>query len=61
LVLVPDNYTNAVPEPGLSRLAGILLGIVVLEPILLIWHLIFANKSGFGVGVASEPDNAPRK
>ncbi|UGY10586.1 FUSC family protein [Phyllobacterium pellucidum] len=61
VVLVPDNYMNAAPEPGLNRLAGILLGIVILEPVLLAWHLLFADKSPPKVGMATEPDNMPRE
>lgn len=44
VVLVPDNYANAALEPGYDRLFGILFGMVLLEPVVLIGHLIAARK-----------------
>ena len=38
--LVPDNYANAALEPGYDRLYGILFGMVLLEPVVLVTHLI---------------------
>jgi uncharacterized membrane protein YccC len=40
VVLVPDNYANAALEPGYDRLFGILFGMVLLEPVVLVAHLI---------------------
>jgi uncharacterized membrane protein YccC len=40
VVLVPDNYANAAAEPGYERLFGILFGMVLLEPVVLLAHLI---------------------
>jgi uncharacterized membrane protein YccC len=40
VVLVPDNYTNAVLDPGLDRLFGILFGLILLEPVVLAAHLV---------------------
>ncbi len=40
VVLVPDNYTHAAPEPGFDRLFGILWGLVLLEPMVLLAHLV---------------------
>lgn len=40
VVLVPDSYDHAVIGPALERLSGILVGMAVLEPILLLWHLL---------------------
>lgn len=40
VVLVPDNYANAALEPGYDRLLGILFGMVLLEPVVLVAHLI---------------------
>ncbi|WP_426437528.1 FUSC family protein [Bradyrhizobium genosp. P] len=40
VVLVPDSYAHPRIDPALERLAGILMGLVVLEPVLLAWHLI---------------------
>lgn len=40
VVLVPDNYANAEVGSALERLAGIVVGMAVLEPVLLLWHLL---------------------
>jgi uncharacterized membrane protein YccC len=40
VALVPDSYDHPAIDPALERLAGILMGLVVLEPVLLIWHLL---------------------
>ncbi|CAN5414103.1 hypothetical protein BH09PSE6_BH09PSE6_13850 [soil metagenome] len=40
VVLVPDSFANADIEPAIERLIGILMGLVVLEPVLVIWHLV---------------------
>jgi uncharacterized membrane protein YccC len=40
VVLVPDNYSNAAPEPGFERLVGILFGVVLLEPVVLAAQLV---------------------
>ncbi len=45
VVLVPDSYSNAVVDPGIDRLAGILLGIVILEPVLILSHLVLGRYS----------------
>jgi hypothetical protein len=42
--LVPDSYAHPHIDPALERLAGILMGLVVLEPILLAWHLIAPSR-----------------
>ena len=39
VILVPDDYSAAMIAPGLSRLSGIAVGIAILEPVLLLWHL----------------------
>lgn len=41
VVLVPDNYANAALEPGFDRLLGILFGMVLLEPVVLIAHALW--------------------
>jgi len=38
IVLVPDSYTHAHLGPAWERLAGIFIGMGVLEPVLLLWH-----------------------
>ncbi|HTH95594.1 MAG TPA: FUSC family protein [Rhodocyclaceae bacterium] len=40
VVLAPDSYLDANAKPGLERLLGILLGMALLEPMLLAWHLV---------------------
>lgn len=40
IALVPDSYADAAIEPALTRLAGVLIGIAVLEPVLLAWHAL---------------------
>jgi uncharacterized membrane protein YccC len=40
VVLVPDNYGSAAPEPGFDRLIGILFGLMLLEPAVLVGHLV---------------------
>ncbi len=56
VVLVPDNYANAQLTPGYERLLGILFGMVLLEPVVLIAHLI-ARRRGSG----EPPNPAPRR
>jgi hypothetical protein len=41
---VPDSYTHAPIDPALQRLAGILMGLVVLEPVLLAWHFVAPSR-----------------
>ena len=45
VVLVPDNYANAVVEPGLDRLSGVLFGMVLLEPAILLAHVLWQRRS----------------
>jgi uncharacterized membrane protein YccC len=45
VVLVPDSYSDAVVDPGIDRLAGILLGIVILEPVLILSHFVLGHDS----------------
>lgn len=40
VTLVPDDYALAHLGPALDRLAGTLIGMALLEPVLLLWHLI---------------------
>lgn len=40
VVLVPDNYADAHMGPALHRLLSIFVGMAVLEPVLLIWHVV---------------------
>lgn len=39
VTLVPDSYAGAAIAPALDRLLGILIGMVLLEPVLVTWHL----------------------
>lgn len=38
--LVPDSYSSPDLQAGWLRLLGIVIGIVLLEPVLLAWHLL---------------------
>lgn len=40
VTLVPDSYAHAAIGPAAERLAGILVGMALLEPVLLLWHWI---------------------
>jgi uncharacterized membrane protein YccC len=40
VTLVPDSYANAELAPGVARLAGIVVGILLLLPVLAGWHLV---------------------
>jgi len=40
IVLVPDSYSDARIEPAIERLISIIVGMAVLEPVLLGWHLV---------------------
>ena len=40
VTLVPDSYADAAISPALDRLYGILVGLVLLEPVLVAWHLM---------------------
>jgi uncharacterized membrane protein YccC len=40
VTLVPDSYADARIDPAVERLAGTLIGMALLEPVLILWHLI---------------------
>lgn len=40
IALVPDNYAAITIEPALDRLLCILLGMALIEPVLIGWHII---------------------
>ena len=40
VTLVPDSYAAAAIAPALDRLYGILVGMALLEPVLVMWHAI---------------------
>ncbi|WEJ99410.1 MAG: FUSC family protein [Candidatus Sphingomonas phytovorans] len=54
ITLVPDSYASATIMPGLERLSGILIGMTVLEPILLAWHVLSPSRRAGGTG--ARPD-----
>jgi uncharacterized membrane protein YccC len=39
VTLVPDSYAHAAIGPAAERLTGILIGMALLEPVLLAWHM----------------------
>lgn len=55
IVLVPDSYADAEIRPALMRLAGVLIGFAVLEPVLLAWHWIAPSRQV----AAQSKDDAP--
>jgi uncharacterized membrane protein YccC len=55
VVLVPDSYADASVGPALDRLLSIFVGIVVLEPVLLLWH---AMARGAGQGGPERPETS---
>lgn len=61
VVLVPDDYLNAQPDPGVSRLAGILLGILMLEPILIGWYILFSRNTKAAAAVGAGAEDVPRE
>jgi uncharacterized membrane protein YccC len=44
VALVPDSYAHPHLDPALERLSGIMVGLLVLEPVLVAWHLIAPNR-----------------
>jgi uncharacterized membrane protein YccC len=40
ITLVPDSYAHAEIGPALARLTSIVIGMALLEPVLLAWHLV---------------------
>lgn len=46
--LVPDSYAEAEITPALQRLVSIFIGMAVLEPVLLAWHLVLPTRPTSG-------------
>jgi uncharacterized membrane protein YccC len=46
VTLVPDSYAQAHLGPALERLLGIFAGILLLQPVLLAWHLLAPGRRG---------------
>jgi uncharacterized membrane protein YccC len=46
VVLVPDSYADANTQPALERLISIFVGMALLEPVLLLWHLVARGPAG---------------
>ena len=46
VTLVPDSYADAHIGPGVDRLIGTLIGMALLEPVLLAWHLAAPREAG---------------
>jgi uncharacterized membrane protein YccC len=53
VALVPDSYIDPDPDAGVARLAGIVIGIALLEPVLALFH-VFTWKSA----VAAKDDTS---
>ena len=54
VTLVPDDYALAHIGPALERLAGTLIGMALLEPVLLFWHLIVPGERKAGAAAEAE-------
>jgi len=54
VTLVPDDYTQAHIGPALDRLAGTLLGMALLEPVLLVWHVVAPTRRQPGATAEAE-------
>jgi uncharacterized membrane protein YccC len=54
IALVPDNYANAQIGPAENRLVGLLVGMALLEPILLLWHLVAPGKGAIAKVLGAE-------
>jgi uncharacterized membrane protein YccC len=52
IVAVPDSYRHIEIAPGIERFLGIMVGMAVLEPVLIGWHLIRRPQRG-GDGAAA--------
>jgi uncharacterized membrane protein YccC len=44
VTLVPDSYADAAIPPAFDRLFGILVGMALLQPVLVAWHVIATTK-----------------
>jgi uncharacterized membrane protein YccC len=55
VTLVPDSYARAAIEPGIARLIGILVGMLLLVPVLIGWHLIAAPRDERPADAPYEP------
>ncbi|WP_420137058.1 FUSC family protein [Sphingomonas sp.] len=54
VTLVPDSYEDAHIGPGVERLLGTLIGMGLLEPVLLLWHLLAPGRREQGVRAKNE-------
>ena len=54
IALVPDSYADAQIGPALTRLAGVLIGFAILEPVLLAWHWLAPRRPRAGAARAGE-------
>lgn len=52
VTLVPDSYAHARLGPAVERLTGILVGILLLEPVLLAWRMVSPRSGGTAAGAA---------
>lgn len=48
VVLVPDSYSDAEIGPAILRLVSVFVGMAVLEPVLLGWHLVAPGRRARG-------------
>jgi uncharacterized membrane protein YccC len=56
VTLVPDRWDSATFTPGLERLMGTIIGMAVLEPVLVAWHVIAPLRPWGGAATAGSTD-----
>jgi len=55
VTLVPDSYAHAEIGPALMRLASIFIGMILLEPVLVVWHFALPDRTtANGASASSE-------
>lgn len=57
VTLVPDNYADAQIEPALMRLLSIFIGMLLLQPVLLAWHLLLPREEAANEAASSVVDS----
>lgn len=58
VTLVPDDWARAEIAPALERLGGIMAGLLILEPVLIAWHLLAPAAAARRGKAAPAPDGA---
>lgn len=59
VTLVPDRIEDVAVAPALARLTGIGVGLAILEPVLVAWHLIARPRAATGGAAALNEPGGP--